>query len=145
MDRRLLVQRVLMGTTVLVLAPGLMTGCEKVAVEPVNPGLKGPALQSDLLIDLSLSDYAVLNNTGGYKVVNGIIIVNMGINGFVALASACTHEGAQVNYSAKSNNLQCPSHGSVFSVTGSVINGPATIALKSYTVSKSGNILTISE
>jgi len=134
-----------MGTTVLVLAPGILTSCEKVVIQNVDPEPKGPALPNGLVIDLSISDYAILNNAGGSKVVNGIIIVNTGNNSFSALASACTHQGSQINYSSKSNNLQCPSHGSVFSMTGSVLNGPAITALKSYSVSRSGNILTITE
>jgi cytochrome b6-f complex iron-sulfur subunit len=145
MERRLLIQRVLMGTTALILAPGILTSCEKTEFKPVDQGPKGPDLKTDIVIDLSLGDYSVLNNTGGSKIVSGIIVVNTANSGFVALSASCTHEGAQINFSSKSNNLQCPSHGSVFSLTGSVITGPAAIALKSYKVSRSGNILTITE
>lgn len=134
-----------MGTTALILAPGILTSCEKTEFKPVDQGPKGPELKTDILIDLSLGDYSVLNNTGGSKIVSGIIVVNTANSGFVALSASCTHEGAQINFSSKSNNLQCPSHGSVFSLTGSVITGPAAIALKSYKVSRSGNILTITE
>ena len=145
MDRRLVIYRVLAGTTALVLAPGLLTSCEKAGIETEPPVPKGPVLNNDLNIDLSLNEYSVLNNTGGSKVVNGIIIVNMGSNGFIALASACTHQGTQISFSNKSNNFVCPTHGSVFSTNGSVIQGPASIALKSYNVARSGNILTITE
>ena len=134
-----------MGTTALVLVPGVITSCEKSEYKPVDIAPKGPDIKTDIMIDLSLGEYAVLANAGGSKIVSGIIIVNTGTNGFVALASSCTHQGAQINYSQSKNNLQCPSHGSVFSLTGSVIEGPAVVALKSYTVSKSGNILTIKE
>lgn len=145
MDRRLLIQRVMMGTTALILAPGILTSCEKTDFTPVDQSPKGPVIKTDIIIDLSLGDYSVLNNTGGSKIISGIIVVNTAGSGFVALAASCTHEGAQINFSSKSNNLQCPSHGSVFSLTGSVINGPAAIPLKSYKVSRSGNILTITE
>jgi cytochrome b6-f complex iron-sulfur subunit len=145
MDRRLVIKRVLMGTTALVLIPDLLTSCEKAKIETTQPEPKGPVISSDMTVDLSASENGVLNNQGGYKVVKGIIIINLGTTGFAALASACTHEGSQVAYSSASNNIQCPSHGSVFSLTGAVVNGPAVFPLKTYTVSKSGNILTIRE
>ena len=96
-----------------------------------------------VIIDLSLSDNAVLNSSGGSKVVNGIIIINTGTGGFAALASACTHEGAQVEYDSDSGNIQCNNHGSIFSISGSVLKGPAVAPLKSYTITKTGNTLTI--
>ncbi len=145
MDRRQLIQRVVMGTTALVLVPGLITSCEKSEYRPTDPIPKGPVIKNDLKIDISQNEYAVLASAGGSKVVSGIIIVNTGTNGFVALSASCTHQGTQVSYNSNSNNLQCPSHGSVFSLTGAVVEGPAVVALKTYTVSKSGNILTISE
>jgi len=145
MDRRLVIQRIAMGTTALVLVPGLISGCEKAKYEPLDPQAKGPQINNDLTIDLSLPANAALNSQGGSKVINGIIVINLGTSGFTALASACTHEGTQVTYSAKSNNLQCSSHGSVFSMTGSVLNGPAVLPLKKYFVSKNGNLLTVRE
>lgn len=145
MDRRLVIQRVLKGTTVLVLSPVILASCEKAEIRTGDPEPKGPVIKGDIKIDLSLTENAVLNTTGGSKVINGIIVVNTGTFGFIAVSSACTHEGTQLSYSTKNNNFQCSSHGSVFSTTGSVINGPAIIALKSYKVSRSVDILTITE
>jgi cytochrome b6-f complex iron-sulfur subunit len=146
MDRRLLIQRVLMGTTTLILVPSLLTGCEKTTImnndSSTRPVPDNPDL-ADLVIDISTPLYSVLNSAGGFKVVEGIIIANTGTNGFVALESVCTHQGGQINYKYNSNSFECPLHGSVFSATGSVLNGPANIPLNSYTISRSGNILTI--
>ena len=135
----------MLGTTALVLVPGIITSCEKSEFRQADPVPKGPEIKNDIKIDISQSEYAVLANAGGSKIVSGIIVVNTGTNGFVALSASCTHQGTQVSFNSKSNNLQCPSHGSVFSLTGSVVEGPAVVALKSYTVNKAGNILTITE
>jgi cytochrome b6-f complex iron-sulfur subunit len=135
----------MMGTTTLILLPSLLTSCEKEQV-PVSGEISGPkpdTPKSNLVIDLSLADYSALNTAGGSKVVDGIIIANTGSNGFIALASACTHQGTQLKYNSKSNSFECFSHGSVFSSTGSVITGPASVALQTYTITKSGNILTV--
>jgi len=144
MDRRELIQRVLMGTTALILVPTFITSCEKDAPPVPDPATGNPpATLKDLVIDLSLPANSSLNIAGSSKVVEGIIIANTGNNIFVALASACTHQGTTIGYNYSTNNFQCPLHNSMFSTTGSVINGPAATALKSYTVSISGNILTI--
>jgi len=145
MNRRELIQRVILGTTTLILVPTFLTSCEKEQI-PVSDEISGPkpdTPKSNLLIDLSLSDNSVLNAAGGSKVVEGIIIANTGTNGFVALSSACTHQGTQLKYNSKSNSFECFSHGSVFSATGSVTTGPASVPLQTYTVTRSGNILTI--
>lgn len=139
----MLIQQVLKGTTVLIVAPVILSACEKAQFVPEEPTAKGPDLKNNLIIDLSLSDNAVLNSSGGSKVVNGIIIINTGNGGFSALASACTHEGAQVEYDSDSGNIQCNNHGSIFSISGSVLKGPAVAPLKSYTITKTGNTLTI--
>lgn len=144
MDRRELIQRVIMGTTALILMPTFLSSCEKdtTATPKPDPGTPPPVVK-DLIIDLSLPANSSLNTAGSSKTVEGIIIANTGNNIFVALASACTHEGAAIGYNYSTNNFQCPRHNSMFSITGSVINGPAAISLKSYTVSLSGNTLTI--
>ena len=139
----MLIQQVLTGTTVLIVAPVLFSACEKTRFVPEEPAAKGPDIKNNLIIDLSLGENAVLSATGGSKIVNGIIIINTGNGGFAALASTCTHEGAQVEYNSDSGNIQCDNHGSVFSLSGTVLKGPAVAPLKSYIITKTGNTLTI--
>jgi cytochrome b6-f complex iron-sulfur subunit len=72
------------------------------------------------------------------------LIVKAFVGGTViALDSTCTHQGCTIAYSQANNNFPCPCHGSVYSATGTVITGPASIAVKAHTVTKAGNILTI--
>jgi cytochrome b6-f complex iron-sulfur subunit len=142
MDRREVIQRVLLGGAALVVIPSAFTSCEK-KTEPdpePKPG-PGPA-GSKITIDLSLADNSALNTAGGSKIVQTLLIFNTGTS-FVALSSICTHEGCTVNYISGAGNVQCGCHGSQFSTTGSVLAGPATSPLASYAVNKTGNILTI--
>lgn len=39
--------------------------------------------------------------------------------------------------------LPCPCHGSVYSISGSVLEGPAPAPLKKYNITREGDILTI--
>lgn len=145
MERRELIQRVLKGTSALLLVPSIIVSCEKeqVLIDEAKPEPKADSPKSNLVLDISSAEYSVLNVSGGSKVVEGIIIVNTGNNGFIALASACTHQGTQVTYNSRSNSFECFSHGSSFSATGIVITGPATVPLQTFTIMRSGDIITI--
>jgi cytochrome b6-f complex iron-sulfur subunit len=147
MKRRELIRKALLGGTTLFVAPAFITSCSKDEDPLNNGGNNGGGTDTGgnkITIDLSSPVYSDLNSAGGSKVVQSVIIANTGSDVFVALSSVCTHEGCTVNYIHAASNFQCPCHQSMFAKTGSVINGPAATALKSYPVSKSGNILTIS-
>jgi len=139
MTRRDLIQKVLIGGVTFLVLPPVLNSCSK---DENDNGGTPPPPGNKLTLDLTNALYAVLNNAGGFVVAQGIIVANTA-GGYVALDSTCTHQGCTIGYSSTANNFPCPCHGSVYSVTGSVVNGPTTVALKSYSVSKSGNILTI--
>lgn len=97
---------------------------------------------ANFTLDLSSSANSALLNSGGSVVSNNVIVINN--NGtFVALSNICTHEGCAVNHNKNSNQLVCPCHSAVFGIDGSVKSGPAPKALKKFTVTKDGNVLTI--
>ena len=97
----------------------------------------------DITMDLDSSQYSTLKTAGNSVTYQGIIVANTGNEVFVALSSVCTHQGCTINYNHANTNFPCPCHGSVFSDQGSVLQGPATTAVKRYTVSREGNVLTI--
>ncbi len=143
MNRREVVQKFLLGGTVLVLVPSILESCSKdTTKDPVtNPGNNPPAA-TKIDLDLSLAENAALKTTGNSMIVQNILIINTG-TGIVALTSICTHQGCTVGYHSGAGDIECPCHGSIFSTTGSVINGPASSPLHLYPVSQTGNILTI--
>ena len=140
MNRRDLVQKIVLGGTVLVLVPSVLQSCTKAPA--TDPGGNTPGTKINL--DLTLSDYSALNTVGGSKTVSNIIVINKGNGNFSALSNICTHQGCTVEYFSGAGNIHCPCHGSVFSTSGSVVIGPASSPLHSYQVSLTGNILTIS-
>jgi len=84
----------------------------------------------------------------GSSKVNGTVIVVRTAAGnnpssFVALSLVCTHQQCTVGYDANDNDFKCPCHGSEYSITGAVTQGPAPSALTKYTVNISGNTLTV--
>jgi Rieske Fe-S protein len=62
---------------------------------------------------------------------------------FRAFSAVCTHQGCIVN--AVTNTINCPCHGSKYSITdGSVVNPPATQPLAPKMIKISGNKLVVS-
>ncbi len=142
MTRRDLIQKVLIGGTTVFIIPSVFASCSKDDSGDDNGGGNGGGDNKKITLDLTDARYSALAAAGGSVVVQGIIVANTSA-GFVALNSECTHQGCTIGYSSSANNFPCPCHGSVFSPTGSVVNGPATVAVNSYSVAKVGNTLTI--
>ena len=139
MNRRELIKNVAAGTITLFVVPAAFTSCEK---DPIDPDDNNNPDDNILTIDLTAAKYSDLGSAGGFVMEGDIIIINTG-DGFIALSSICTHQGCTVSYDSGSNNLPCPCHGSVYSTSGSVLQGPAENPLRKYELSQEGDILTI--
>lgn len=68
------------------------------------------------LVNISMADFQVADRK---------VTVIKGENGLYALIRNCTHMGCIPNYSATDNQYLCPCHGSVFTLAGDVVRGPA--------------------
>lgn len=113
-------------------------GCSANSAAPTEP-----AANVDFTLDLGQSAYQVLQSTGGSVYKDSIIIARVSQTEFVAVSQICTHQGSTIQYDSANKRFHCPSHGSNFSLDGSVINGPAGRALVKYNTSLSGNSLRI--
>lgn len=92
--------------------------------------------------DFSFSQYLQLGNVGGSLHVNvaatsgnkDLYVTRVSNTSAIAVSTVCTHQGCQINaYDANSQEYACPCHGSVFASDGTVVQGPASQALTSYT------------
>ncbi len=139
MERKDFIKKVAVGGSLLLIAPSFLESCSN------GNSLTGgdPVISGNITIDLTSSEFSSLNSVGGYVYKNNIIIIRTGDNQYTALSSICTHQGCIVSYNASTKRLPCPCHGSVFSITGSVLNGPASRSLKKYNVQVDGNSLVI--
>ncbi len=94
-------------------------------------------------VDLSNSTNAALKTTGSAMLMNQVYIINKdGIN-FIAVSSICTHNGCTVGFQSLAAGFLCPCHSATYTSAGVVTGGPAPANLKTFTVTKNGNILTI--
>jgi cytochrome b6-f complex iron-sulfur subunit len=147
----------LLGTgTALVFGLGCLGSCGSKDSDPApnpnpnptpnpNPGTGGGSTKKDFTLNLDDAANSSLKTKGNALRSNGVIVAYTNAGTYIAVASTCTHEGGTVGYEAGANNFVCPNHGSAFSATGSVVNGPATQALKQYNTTLTGATLRVYE
>ncbi|WP_055143282.1 QcrA and Rieske domain-containing protein [Jiulongibacter sediminis] len=113
-----------------------LQSCSEGEIPDPNPN-PGGSTGVDFTLDLNAAANSSLKTQGGFLVVSSrnIIVARTLNDTFIAVSSSCTHQGTTVNYRANTNDFRCPNHGSEFSNTGAVTNGPATSALKKYNTS----------
>lgn len=141
MERKDFIKKFALGGSILLTAPLLFNSCseDEVPVEKENT-----QNSNEITVDLTSNDFAALATVGGYAYKDNIIVFRTGENTYMALSKLCTHSQCTVTYNHASGNIPCPCHGSTFTTSGQVTNGPANTNLKSYTVKKEGNLLKLS-
>ncbi|MDP1816922.1 MAG: Rieske (2Fe-2S) protein [Leadbetterella sp.] len=141
-DRKDFLKQVGMGFGAIMLMNCLQS-CSETEIPDPNPITNTDKL--DFSIDISASGNTALLTKGGFLVVSSkkVIIARTLADTWIAVSSACTHEGTTINYRANSNDFLCPNHQSTFSATGAVTKSPATSALTKYNVTFSANTNTI--
>lgn len=65
----------------------------------------------------------------GAGVEEGVYVVNLGSEGWLALDFHCTHLQCGVNWVDAANKFMCPCHGGVYDIKGNVLSGPPPQAL----------------
>jgi len=104
----------------------------------VDGGVSGDGPCTALLcVSLTNPSNSALRSIGGAQVFSApnagpIILIRTDAMTVAALSDVCTHAGCAVTYQSGSGQLVCPCHGSVFSITGQVLRGPAASPLKVY-------------
>jgi cytochrome b6-f complex iron-sulfur subunit len=147
MERKDFIEKVgLSAASVLIF--GCMQSCSKSdgpAPTPPSGSNNNPVKTIDFTINITVSPYTNLNTAGGFYVdrTNSIIIARTLTNEFIAVSSICTHQQVTLDFEANNNRFYCSGHGSTFSTSGAVTNGPAGAPLKQYKTALSGNNLRI--
>jgi Rieske Fe-S protein len=121
---------------VLCLLPSLLGSCSK----STTTGYTDPS--EDFTIDISKPPYGALIISGGYYIVNNVVIINSG-NVFSAVSDLCTYDGCALKYSSSALLFTCPCDGGTFSENGTLLSGPSSTSLKVYTVTQNSSVLHI--
>jgi len=113
------------------------------ACAPPEPG--GPGW-----VEIALSDYPELAEVGGQAAVDlpdvylKLIVAQPSQGCYLALWRICTHGACEVAWEPETDEVVCPCHGSRFSETGEVLEGPADRPLRAYPIARAGDALWIS-
>ncbi len=130
-------------TSAVALAGIAVSGSFLESCKKSTSGPQGPTV--NFTLDLNASKNAALASSGGYVYEQGVIIarINSMTDGFIAVASACTHQGCTITFGAGSQSFVCPCHGGAYDLNGNVTSGPPPYPIKRYSVTRNGNILTV--
>jgi len=71
-----------------------------------------------------------------------LLVARTAQDAFTALTAICTHEACTIT-GFRSPAYVCPCHGSQFSTSGAVLNGPATRSLRTFPTQFAGTTLTV--
>jgi len=118
--------------------PGIDDGNPPVGGDDSGISVSG----NTITLDLTKSDAAGVGSAGGFLITSGSVIINLDGDTIRAFTSRCTHTGCAVN-DFRNNEIICPCHGSKFSTSGAVVQGPARQPLTEYTVTRSGDTVTV--
>lgn len=98
-------------------------------------------LANAITVDLTSAANAALLKVGGYVVTNNVVVANTA-KGYVAVTVVCSHEG-QKKVLLRNDEFYCTAHGARYDLSGKGLNSEGSRGLTTYTVTKSGNLLTI--
>jgi cytochrome b6-f complex iron-sulfur subunit len=151
MDRKKFINQITGGLT-LACVSCMMNACSKEdATNPTNNNnnngnTNNPSTpNSSVLLTINLASQLLAVND--FISEAGVIVVRTApgdqVSSFAAFSSACPHAGATVNFVKTSNSFNCAAHGSNFTISGSVINGPASTGLSRKTIEITGSTLTV--
>jgi Rieske Fe-S protein len=98
-------------------------------------------------VTLNIDASSPLASVGSAVIVQSpsglLLVAHTGADTFTAVTATCTHENCTIT-GFTGQDYVCPCHGSRFSTSGAVQNGPATRSLRSFATRFANNVLTIS-
>jgi Rieske Fe-S protein len=106
-----------------------VSGCGGGAASPTAP-IGPPAAQARRL---TLPLMGVGETVAAFDGDEGLAVTRLSENDVVAVSRRCTHQGCTVLLPERAGaTLDCPCHGSRFTIQGVVVNGPAERPLPGY-------------
>jgi cytochrome b6-f complex iron-sulfur subunit len=103
---------------------------------------------ANMCVNLNDPANAALTKVGGVLTLDApdgspLVLIRSATSSVTALSAVCTHRGCTVEFDSSQRIFVCPCHGSEFSETGSVINGPAQRPLPKYSATLANNEITV--
>jgi cytochrome b6-f complex iron-sulfur subunit len=122
-------------TFLKILAGGAATGAVLTFIESCkksDTSPEGPTVNFNLNLADEANSQLV---SGGFIISNQVMIINNG-GTYIALSDICTYKNCALSFEGPVGELICYCCNSSFDTSGNIINGPATVPLKVYTVTQ---------
>ena len=111
---------------------------------PALPTLNGQVSAGAITVTVDAS--SPLATVGGAALVQSsaanVLVSRQSQDTFAAVTAICTHEQCTVT-GFQNSRYVCPCHGSQYTTTGAVVQGPATRNLQTFATRFTNNVLTI--
>ena len=111
---------------------------------PALPSVPGAAVNGTVMVTVdAASPLATIGNAALVQSTLGNFLVTRSAqNSFTVVTAICTHEGCTVT-GFENQTYVCPCHGSRYTTSGTVVNGPAAQPLRAFANQFANNVLTI--
>lgn len=139
--------------TSLAAAASLAAACGGGSPTSPSSGSNAPQLSSvngavsGRVVSVTIDASGPLATTGSAALVQSslgqFLITRVSDTSYTVLTAVCTHQSCTVS-GFQNSRFVCPCHGSQFTTSGSVSNGPATQALRSFAASFANGVVTFS-
>ena len=132
---------------VTLLAAGALSGCGSGPSAPSNVPQLGSVAStvSGRTITINVDASPTLSSVGSAAIaqtsLGSFLVARTAQDAFTALTAICTHEQCTVTGFANSRYV-CPCHGSQYTTSGAVANGPATRSLQQFPTTFANGVLT---
>ena len=97
-----------------------------------------PLMEVGKVDDFTPGNPKLVSYTSG-GVEQGVYVINLGDQGWLALDFHCTHLQCAVNWLEATNSFACPCHGGMYDIKGNVIGGPPPRPLEHRIIQIQGN------
>lgn len=129
------------GASLVAALPSFLGACNQAPLTTeTGPSTTIPG-SANGIYTFNFTDYPALQTPGGSILVTinaasgpkSVYITRVDSATVDTVSSICTHAGCQINaYNSATQQYDCPCHGSIFTASGAVIQGPAVTPLPSY-------------
>jgi Rieske Fe-S protein len=136
---------------VSLLAAGTLAACGKGPTSPGSvsvtemPSVSGSVTGRTIAVTIdSTSPLANVGSAASLQTSLGrFLVARTSVDAFTAVTATCTHQSCTIT-GFEDAEYVCPCHGSRFTTSGGVVNGPAQRALQQFATTFDGTVLTVS-
>jgi len=114
-----------------------------------HAGIRAQDQQPRVLASIRLDDTPALAKPGGFVLLKDtpageLLVVCTGENKYAAMSNVCPHRKCHVEVK-NPEMIQCPCHGSTYTIDGTYVRGPSNKSLEQFKVAVADGVITVTD